>query len=51
MTVRKAAPGIVQLEWVSNPVHDLVADAVLSVLMQTMMNPISSRAIAKVLKS
>ena len=47
VTLRKAAPGLVQLEWSSNPVHDMVADAVLSVIMQTMSNPVTARAMAK----
>jgi hypothetical protein len=28
------APGLIEFEWVSNPVHDMVADAVLSVTLQ-----------------
>jgi len=47
VTIRKAAPGLMELEWVSNPVHDMVADAVLSVTLQTLSNPSTSRAMAK----
>jgi cleavage and polyadenylation specificity factor subunit 3 len=47
VTVRKAAPGLIELKWVSNPVHDMVADAVLSVTLQTLSNPSTSRAMAK----
>ena len=47
VTLRKSAPGLVELEWSSNPVHDLVADAVLSVILQTLSNPSTSKAMAK----
>jgi len=47
VTLRKAAPGLLELEWASNPVHDLVADAVLSVILHSLSNPSTSRAMAK----
>jgi cleavage and polyadenylation specificity factor subunit 3 len=47
VTLRKSAPGLVELEWSSNPVNDLVADSVLSVILQTLSNPTTSRAMAK----
>lgn len=45
--VRKADVGVVEIEWASNPVSDIVADSVLSVILQTLSSPGTSKAMAK----
>mmetsp|Transcript_13034 Transcript_13034/g.45844 ORF Transcript_13034/g.45844 Transcript_13034/m.45844 type:complete len:741 (-) Transcript_13034:420-2642(-) len=47
VTVRKTAINMIQLEWASNPVNDLVADSVLSVVLQTLSNPTTNKAMIK----
>ena len=47
VTVRKADVGVVEVEWASNPINDLVADSVLSVILQTLSSPAVAKAMAK----
>lgn len=48
VNVRKAAEGVVSLEWESNPVNDLVADSVVCVIMQTLSSPTVAANMVKV---